>query len=249
MLELKIGVQMSSFFSSVQRIYLNIFVKIVRMSTTAKQMYPLLATHVEAKFKEEGSGHDWWHILRVINMARRLAREEEADEDITALAALLHDIADHKFHGGDLEVGPQTAAALLRQHGADESVVQHVVQIIREVSFKGAGVATPASSVEAACVQDADRLDAIGAIGVARAFAYGGSQNRLLYDPNDPPVLHDNFTAYSGSSGATINHFHEKLLLLRDRMHTEAARRIANERHRFMEAFLTQFHHEWEGSR
>ena len=248
MLELKIGVQMSTFFSSVQRVYLNIFVQFASMSTSAKQMYPLLATQVEAKFKEEGSGHDWWHILRVVNMARRLAREEAADEDIVALAALLHDIADHKFHGGDLEMGPQTAAALLRQHGAAAPVVEHVVQIIREVSFKGAGVATPVSSVEAACVQDADRLDAIGAIGIARAFAYGGSRNRLLYDPNDPPVLHDNFTAYAGSSGATINHFHEKLLLLRNRMNTSAARRIADERHAYMVEFLAQFHSEWDGS-
>lgn len=249
MRELKIGVQRSTFFSSAQRNYLNIFVKTASMSPTVKQMYPLLAIQVEAKFKEEGSGHDWWHISRVVNTARKLAREEEADEDIAALAALLHDIADHKFHGGDLEVGPQTAAALLRQHGAAEAVIDRVVQIIREVSFKGAGVATPVSTVEAACVQDADRLDAIGAIGIARAFAYGGSRNRLLHDPNDLPVLHGNFKAYAGSSGATINHFHEKLLLLRDRMHTVAARHIADERHRFMEAFLTQFHHEWEGSR
>lgn len=240
---------MSVFFSSEQRCGLNIFAKSQEMSPSAEQIYELLEEHVKAKFAQEGSGHDWWHIHRVITTTRRLAREEAANEDVAALAALLHDIADHKFHGGDLEIGPKTAASLLKQANAPEELVQAVVGIIREVSYKGAGVPTPVSSIEAACVQDADRLDAIGAIGIARAFAFGGSRNRLLYDPSDRPTLHSDFNAYASSSGATINHFHEKLLLLRDRMNTSAARRIADERHAYMVEFLAQFHGEWEGER
>lgn len=219
------------------------------MEPETDKLYRSLESEVKQRFEQEGSGHDWWHIFRVVTMARRLAREAGADEQLTALAALLHDIADHKFHGGDLEAGPRVAEQLLRQHGADATIIQKVQQIIREVSFKGAGVATPVSSIEAACVQDADRLDAIGAIGIARAFAFGGSRNRLLYDPTDRPTMHSDFTAYATSTGATINHFHEKLLLLRDRMNTSAARGIADERHGYMLEFLAQFHGEWEGNR
>lgn len=249
MRDLKIGVQMSLFFSSEQRYGPNIFAKNQEMSPTAEQIYEVLEDQVRAKFSQEGSGHDWWHIHRVITTTRRLAREETANEGVAALAALLHDIADHKFHGGDLEIGPQTAATLLNKANAPEELVQAVVAIIREVSYKGAGVPTPVTSIEAACVQDADRLDAIGAIGIARAFAFGGSRNRLLYDPTDSPTMHSDFIAYASSTGATINHFHEKLLLLRDRMNTSAARRIADERHTYMLEFLAQFHGEWEGNR
>jgi uncharacterized protein len=146
------------------------------------------AAFVEEKFADEGSGHDWAHIRRVWLMARRLAaREPEADALVTELAALLHDIADWKFHGGDYEAGPAAARAWLLSQGADEVLIQRVETIIREVSFKGLGVATPVSSIEAALVQDADRLDAIGAIGIARTFAYGGHKGRPLHDPAVPP--------------------------------------------------------------
>lgn len=202
---------------------------------------------VKERFQGEGSGHDWWHIYRVYQMAQRIAKAEGADVHITSLGALLHDIADHKFHGGDLTVGALETDRLLRANRADDATIERVVRIVNEVTFKGAGVETPVSSLEAACVQDADRLDAIGAVGIARAFAYGGAKGRLLFDPDCPPVWHDSFEAYAGDKGATINHFHEKLLLLKDRMQTNTGRQIALSRHRFMEEYMTQFHHEWEG--
>lgn len=203
---------------------------------------------VKQRFEGEGSGHDWWHIYRVYQTSIRLAKAEGADMHITALGALLHDIADHKFHGGDLSAGARESERVLRANRADEETVQRVVRIVNEVTFKGAGVETPVSSLEAACVQDADRLDAIGAIGIARAFAYGGAKGRLLFDPECPPVWHDSFEAYAGDKGATINHFHEKLLLLKDRMQTKTGAQIALSRHRFMENYLTQFHQEWDGN-
>jgi uncharacterized protein len=206
------------------------------------------AAFVEEKFTGEGSGHDWAHIRRVWLAARAFAQAEGADATVTELAALLHDIADWKFHHGDEEAGPRAARAWLLSQGADEALVARVEDIIREVSFKGAGVATPVGSLEGACVQDADRLDAIGAIGVARAFAYGGHKGRPLHDPAQPPVQHGTFAEYKSNGGPTINHFYEKLLHLRERLHTAAARRVADERHRFMEQFLAQFLNEWEGS-
>ncbi|OON67636.1 HD domain-containing protein [Hymenobacter sp. CRA2] len=205
------------------------------------------AAFVEEKFADEGSGHDWAHIRRVWQVARALAAAEGADAQVTELAALLHDIADWKFHHGDDEAGPRAARAWLSSQGADDTLIARVEEIIREVSFKGAGVATPVSSPEGACVQDADRLDAIGAIGVARAFAYGGHKGRALHDPSLPVVQHGSFAEYKTNSGPTINHFYEKLLHLRERLHTDAARRVAEQRHAFMEQFLEQFLQEWEG--
>ncbi len=194
----------------------------------------------------DGSGHDWWHVYRVWKMAVHLRESEGGDLLSIELAALLHDIADHKFHGGDLTKGPAVAAAFLRKQGADEALIQRVAAIIGEVSYKGARVADTVSSTEAQIVQDADRLDAIGAIGIARTFAYGGSRNRPLYDPAIPPVMHHDFESYRKSENPTINHFYEKLLLLKERMHTPSAKRIAEERHRFMELFLERFYLEWE---
>lgn len=196
----------------------------------------------------DSSGHDWWHIWRVWQMARRLASEERADLDVVDLAALLHDVADWKFHDGDEDVGPRKAREWLSTLETPAPVIDHVAEIIAAVSFKGAGVATPMKTLEGRCVQDADRLDAIGAIGIARAFAYGGSRGRLLYDPEMPPEAHESFAAYKRNAGPTINHFHEKLLLLKDRMQTEAGRREAAERHAFMEDFLRRFHAEWNGA-
>lgn len=203
--------------------------------------------HVRELFENEGTGHDYWHIDRVRVMALRLADEEGADAFVVELAALLHDIADWKFHHGDLTAGPRRARAWLTELETDPAVVDHVVEIIENVSFKGAGVGTPMRTVEGSVVQDADRLDAIGAIGIARTFAYGGHRNQPIHDPRATPEPHESFEAYRDSAGGTICHFHEKLLLLRDRMHTDAARRIAEERHRYMEAFLERFHREWEG--
>lgn len=204
-----------------------------------------IVNEVKAVLEGEGSGHDWWHIHRVRNNALLIAKEEGADVDITELAALLHDIADHKFHDGDLTVGPARAKALLLKHAYPLDLASKVAVIIEEVSFKGAGVDTPVSSIEAACVQDGDRLDAMGAIGVARAFAYGGHKNRLLYDPMNSPTHHESFEAYRKDDGPTINHFYEKLLLLKDRMQTETGKALAQQRHDFMKIFLDQFYSEW----
>ena len=204
--------------------------------------------YIRSKFESEGSGHDWWHIHRVRNNALLLGKEEGAEEHIVELAALLHDIADHKFHDGSLEEGPRQAEKLLQSLELDQNSIARIVTIIGEVSYKGAGVATPVSSIESAVVQDADRLDAIGAIGIARAFAYGGHKNRLLYNPERKPQWHNDFESYRKDDGGTINHFYEKLLLLKDRMNTDAARKIAMERHAFMELYLRNFDLEWEGN-
>ncbi|MET4073202.1 HD domain-containing protein [Hymenobacter sp. UYCo722] len=206
------------------------------------------AAHIEHLFDGEGSGHDWAHIRRVWLMARRLASTEPgADAQVTELAALLHDIADWKFHDGDYEAGPRAARAWLISQGADEELTARVETVIREVSFKGLGVATPVSSREAALVQDADRLDAIGAIGIARAFAYGGHKGRPLHDPAVPPVAHDSFASYQKNTAPTLNHFYEKLLHLKDRLNTDSARAVAAERHAFMETYVARFLAEWDG--
>ncbi|HEU0053143.1 MAG TPA: HD domain-containing protein [Longimicrobium sp.] len=202
---------------------------------------------VRGRLSGEGSGHDWWHVERVRRTALRLAREEGADAFVVELAALLHDVADHKFHGGDETAGPRAAREWLAPLGVDEETIGHVCSIIAELSFKGAGVPTPMSTVEGAVVQDADRLDAIGAIGVARAFAFGGSRGRALHDPGEAPTEHGSFEAYKSSTGSTLNHFPEKLFLLRDRMNTASARRVAEGRHRFLETFVARFLAEWDG--
>lgn len=196
----------------------------------------------------DAGGHDPWHVRRVRALAERIARREpRADRLVVALGALLHDLADWKFRGGDAEAAPREAGKLLRRLRAPEDVVRRVEDVCREVSFKGAGVPDRPTSLEARIVQDADRLDAIGAIGVARTFAYGGSKGRALHDPRVKPRLHRSFGQYKASKGPTINHFHEKLLLLKDRLHTREARRLAQARHRFMLDFLRRFHAEWSG--
>lgn len=204
--------------------------------------------HIRQKLKGEGSGHDWWHIHRVRNTALKLGEEEQADLFIVELAALLHDIADHKFHGGDEEIGPVTAQSWLESLEVEESVIEHVCEIIRDVSFKGAEVETLMKTIEGKVVQDADRLDAIGAIGIARAFAYGGHKGRELHNPNITPETHDSFEQYKKSTGPTLNHFYEKLFLLKDRMNTESGRKLAEERHQFMEEFVERFLTEWDGN-
>jgi uncharacterized protein len=208
-----------------------------------------IAALVEEKFRSDGTGHDWHHIARVWRTAISIGKAEGADMLLVELGALLHDIADHKFHNHDLKEGPKQARALITGHGGSEELAEKVAQIVSEVSFKGAGVETPVTSIEAAVVQDADRLDAIGAIGIARAFAYGGSKHRPLYDPDKPPNPHHNFRDYATDQGHTINHFYEKLLLLKARMQTETGKRMAAERHQFMEKYLSQFMAEWDGDK
>lgn len=204
---------------------------------------------IREKLAGDSSGHDWWHIDRVRRNAVHIARDEGADLYVVELAALLHDVADWKFHGGDDSIGPRTARDWLTRQEVDPTVIDHVCEIIATVSFKGAGVATEMSTIEGKCVQDGDRLDAIGAVGIARAFAFGGHFGRAMYDPEVPPEQHQTFAAYKSKGGPTINHFYEKLLLLKDRMQTATGRRLATERHQFMEQFLDQFFGEWRGDR
>lgn len=200
--------------------------------------------HVYRALERDATGHDAWHIRRVVRLAGRIARTEpRADASLVALAALLHDLGDWK-----LADAPEDAAArLLRKLGASEALARRVDAVCREVSFKGAGVKDRPSSLEARIVQDADRLDAIGAIGVARTFAYGGAKGRAMHDPAVKPVAHRSFAAYKKSKGPTINHFYEKLLLLKKRLHTREAKRLARERHRYMLDFLRRFLAEWDG--
>ena len=205
--------------------------------------------YVKEKLTGEGSGHDWWHIVRVRQNARTLCVHEQVDGFVVELAALLHDIADHKFHDGDTSVGPRLAREWLTSLEVEDTIIHHITDIIADLSFKGSRVSTPMRTREGMVVQDADRLDAIGAIGVARTFAYGGHKNRVMYDPTIPPVDHASFEAYQKSSAPTINHFYEKLLLLKERMNTTTARQMAEGRHAFMEQYLAQFFAEWEGER
>lgn len=202
--------------------------------------------YVRELLSGEGSGHDWWHIARVRNLAVAIGEREGADSYVVQLGALLHDVADWKFHDGDASVGPRKAREWLMSLGADEATVAAVEEIVADISFKGAGVKTPMRTLEGKCVQDADRLEALGAIGIGRAFAYGGHANRLMHDPDAQPEQHQSFEQYKTAKGTTVNHFYEKLLLLRERMNTPTGRAIAEERHAFMEEFLRRFFVEWE---
>jgi len=193
----------------------------------------------------ESSGHDWWHIYRVWQTSLYIAAREKVDRDVVQLAALLHDIGDWKFHDGDESVGPRLTREWLQSLAVDENIIDHVCTIIANLSFKGADVKAAPLSAEGQVVQDADRLDAIGAIGIARAFAYGGSKGREMHDPDAAPILHSSFEQYKASRGTTINHFHEKLLLLKDRLNTATARVLAEGRHTFMLEFLKHFDEEW----
>lgn len=197
----------------------------------------------------EGSGHDWWHIARVRQNALYIGRKENADLFITELAALLHDIADWKFTGGDDNAGPREAEKWLESQQVEKTSIQKVKAIIAGISFKGAGVDTSMPTLEGKVVQDADRLDAMGAIGIARAFAYGGYKGREIYNPEIEPGFHDSFEAYKKNNGPTINHFYEKLLHLKDLMQTSTGKSWAQQRHAYMEAFLETFFSEWQGTR
>ena len=193
------------------------------------------------------AGHDWFHIERVYKTALSINTKEGGDLLLVTLAALLHDIADSKFNNGDEEIGPQLAGNFLRTLGLTEAVILEVQQIIRNLSYKASLGKVEFSSRELDIVQDADRLDAIGAIGIARAFTYGGYKNRVLYDPEIKPDLNMSKEAYKNSEAPTINHFYEKLLRLKNLMKTRTGKELAEQRHQFMQLYLNQFYSEWEG--
>ncbi len=195
-------------------------------------------------------GHDWFHIERVYKNSLLIAKSENVDVFIVSLGALLHDIADAKFHNGDETIGPKVASKFLLSQDVDSTVIEHVTNIIKFISFKNSLENNNRfSSPELSIVQDADRLDAIGAIGIARCFNYGGFKNRALYNPEIEPNLHMSKEEYKKSETPTINHFYEKLLLLKDKMNTKTGRQIADNRHKFMEQYLTQFYAEWNGEK
>lgn len=204
---------------------------------------------VKEKLRGAEGGHDWFHIERVYKNALLIAKTESCDLNVVALGALLHDIADSKFHDGDETIGPRTARAFLESQQVNEDTIVHVVNIIENISFKGGNFERKFSSKELDIVQDADRLDAIGAIGIARCFNYGGFKNRELYNPKIAPQMNMDKETYKASTSPTINHFYEKLLSLKDKMNTATGRQIAAERHAYMEGFLAQFYAEWEGKR
>jgi uncharacterized protein len=206
------------------------------------------ANYVRSTMPKEGTGHDWWHIYRVWRTALSIAkREKGSDLFVVQLGALLHDIADWKFHGGDTKIGGNVARKWLEKAGVDKDNTDKVCDIVENISFKGAGVRDAMNSKEGKIVQDADRLDAIGAIGIARAFAYGGHADRPIHDPDAKPHRHSSFSAYKASNSTTINHFYEKLLLLKGRMNTREGRRLAGQRDAFLRAYLNRFFREWEG--
>jgi uncharacterized protein len=204
--------------------------------------------YVKKELGDDATGHDWWHVYRVLNTAVTIAEKEgRGDVFIIKLGAMLHDIADWKFYDGNVRVGPQKAEVWLQSLNVEQSIIEKVKDIIKEISFKGAGVATPMSSFEGEVVQDADRLDALGAVGIARTFAYGGSRGTPMHDPSIKVREHTSFEEYKKKGGTAINHFYEKLLLLKDRMNTKTGREMAQKRHLYMEEFLQKFYNEWEG--
>ena len=203
---------------------------------------------VKDKLTGAEAGHDWWHILRVWNASRLIAQTEHVDMLVVELGALLHDIADAKFNNGDEEIGPKIAVEFLKGLAVDEQIIGRVELIIRHISFKSNIGGQQYFSPELAVVQDADRLDAIGAIGIARAFTYGGFKGRELYNPDIQPDLNMGKEAYKTNSAPTINHFYEKLLLLKDKMNTATGKKLASKRHLFMEQYLQHFYEEWNGA-
>ena len=202
---------------------------------------------VKQQLENAEGGHDWFHIERVYKNALLIADGEDCNLNVVKLGALLHDIADSKFHGGDETIGPKTARTFLESQNVSEDIILHVIAIIENISFKGGNFEKKFNSKELEIVQDADRLDAIGAIGIARTFNYGGFKNRPLYNPNIQPNINMNKEEYKNSESPTLNHFYEKLLLLKDKMNTETGKKIAQKRHDFMVTFLSQFYAEWEG--
>ncbi len=208
------------------------------------------AAFVKKQLTNAEGGHDWFHIERVWKNAKRISETEDANEIVVELAVLLHDVADSKFYDGDETVGPKVAREFLFSENVDSAIIEHVVSIIENMSFKNTFDKEEAfNSIELQIVQDADRLDAIGAVGIARCFNYGGFKNRLLYNPAILPNLNMTKAEYKKSDAPTINHFYEKLLLLKDLMNTNTGRKMAQERHDYMISFLDQFYAEWNGEK
>jgi uncharacterized protein len=218
-------------------------------SFSSEEIIQKTINFVKNELKNAEGGHDWFHIERVYKNALLISESEKVDKTIVSLGALLHDIADSKFHNGDETVGPKKASQFLKTQNLSKEIIEHVVKIIENVSFKGGNKNQEFHSKELDVVQDADRLDALGAIGIARTFNYGGFKNRKLYDPEIKPNLNMTPSEYKASDAPTINHFYEKLLLLKERMNTKTGRKIAEERHQFMETFLKQFYGEWNGEK
>ena len=204
------------------------------------------SAYIKQEFSDDSSGHDWWHIYRVWKNAIAICEQERADRFTVELAALLHDLDDWKFNENEDET-PNRAKAWMESCNVNSEMIEKVCEIIMHISYKGAQVENKMKSLEGLIVQDADRLDAIGAIGIGRAFAYGGYKNRPMYDPERSNKMHASFEEYKNSKSDTINHFYEKLLLLKDMMNTGTAKRIAEQRHEVMLSFLSQFMNEWEG--
>ncbi|MDN3491683.1 HD domain-containing protein [Winogradskyella bathintestinalis] len=219
------------------------------MQTTSR-LITSTKSFVKLELKNAEGGHDWFHTERVYKNALLIAKTEPVDILVVSLAALLHDIADSKFYDGDETIGPKKAQTFLLNNDVDSKVIEHVTKIIENMSFKNSfDLQSSFSSKEMEVVQDADRLDAIGAIGIARSFNYGGFKDRGLYDPEIKPNLNMTKAEYKNSKAPTINHFHEKLLLLKDQMNTKTGKRMALARHKYMEGFLKQFYAEWEGKK
>lgn len=202
--------------------------------------------YLEENFKNESTGHDYWHFERVWKVAKYIAKKEGGDLFIIELGALIHDIADWKFSGGTNDIGIKKAEDLLKSFGVDDQIIKQVCYIIDNISFKGAKVKNSMETIEGKIVQDADKLDALGAIGIARAFAYSGKIGREIYNPDVKPMMHASFEEYKNNKGTAINHFYEKLLLLKDLMNTKTGKKIAKQRHKFMEKYLKQFFKEWD---
>lgn len=204
---------------------------------------------VKKTLKNAEGGHDWFHIQRVYRNSLLILQNENADELIVSLGALLHDIADYKFHNGDESIGPKIASEFLKSQNVSQDVIDQVVKIVENISYKGGNEKQTFKSKELDIIQDADRLDALGAIGIARTFNYGGFKGRVLYDPSVKPNLNMTKEEYKASPAPTINHFYEKLLLLKDRMNTNTGKSLAEGRHRYMQDFLGQFYAEWNGEK
>ena len=215
------------------------------VNQSQKQLIFKTENYIKEIFENEGTGHDWWHIHRVRNLAIKIAETEGGNRFEIEMAALLHDIDDWKIN---VNIQTSKAKSWLIKMNMNEFDAENIIEIIDQVSFKGAGVETVATSIEAKIVQDADRLDAIGAIGIARTFAYGGNKGRPIYIPDIEPELHNDFDSYKKATAPTINHFYEKLLLLKNRLNTPTAIELAEKRHIFMEQFLEQFFLEWDST-
>lgn len=216
--------------------------------TSEEEIINKTIVFVKKTLENAEGGHDWFHIERVYKNSLLIAKTEPVDLFVVSLGALLHDIADSKFHNGDETVGPKVAREFLFKMNVDSVVIEHVIAIIENISFKSSlGDEKKYQSKELDVIQDADRLDAIGAIGIARTFNYGGFKNRAIYNPEIPPNLNMTKAEYKASTAPTINHFYEKLLLLKDKMNTKTGKKLAEQRHNFMELFLNQFYNEWNG--